>query len=85
MAAGYSYSATKVQLLGEGWNGCTWSIQPDSTPAVQGEPYHISCMWAKDCIAVGARASGLTLAEHWNGKRRDGPRRPPSTRANSTA
>ena len=33
MAAGYSYSPRAVQLLGEGWNGRTWSIQPDSTPA----------------------------------------------------
>ena len=69
MAAGYAYSAKTVQLLGEGWNGRTWSIQPDSTPAVPGEPYRISCTWAKDCIAVGERNSGATLAEHWNGRR----------------
>ena len=36
MAAGYSYSAKTVRLLGEGWNGRTWSIQPDSTPATDG-------------------------------------------------
>ena len=69
MAAGYAYSAKTVRLLGEGWNGRTWSIQPDSTPATAGEPFHISCTWAKDCIAVGERNSGMTLAEHWNGRR----------------
>lgn len=37
--------------------------------AVAGEPFDISCTWAKDCSAVGERNSGLTLAEHWNGKR----------------
>jgi hypothetical protein len=69
MAAGYSYSAKAFRLLGEGWNGRTWRLQADSTPVVDGIPYHISCTWAKDCTAVGARASGLTLAEHWNGTR----------------
>lgn len=69
MAAGYAYSAKTVRLLGEGWNGRIWSIQPDSTPATAGEPFHISCTWAKDCIAVGERNSGMTLAEHWNGRK----------------
>lgn len=69
MAAGYAYSAKTFRLLGEGWNGRIWSIQADSTPAVVGQPFHISCTWAKDCSAVGERNSGLTLAEHWNGKR----------------
>ena len=69
MAAGYAYSAKSYRLLGEGWNGRTWSIQADSAPAVVGEPFHISCTWAKDCSAVGERNSGLTLAEHWNGRR----------------
>ena len=69
MAAGYAYSAKTYRLLGEGWNGRTWSIQADSTPAVVGEPFHISCTWAKDCSAVGQRNSGSTLAEHWNGRR----------------
>ena len=68
VAAGYSYSARTVQLLGEGWDGRTWSIQPDSTPAPQGYAYRISCTWAKDCMAVGSRAPGDTLAEHWNGR-----------------
>ncbi len=68
MAAGYAYSAKTVRLLGEGWNGRTWSIQPDSTPVTQGYGYGISCTWAKDCIAVGTRAPGATLAEHWNGR-----------------
>jgi hypothetical protein len=68
VAAGYAYSSKTVQLLGEGWNGRTWSIQPDSTPIVQGYAYRISCTWAKDCTAVGARSSGMTLAEHWNGR-----------------
>src|SRR5580704_1910698 len=68
MAAGFSYTATKSRLLGEGWNGRTWTIQSDSTPAVAGEPAGISCTWAQDCTAVGTRSSGMTLAEHWNGR-----------------
>ena len=55
MAAGYAYSAKTFQLLGEGWNGRSWGIQPDSTPAVVGHPFRISCTWAKDCSAVGVR------------------------------
>jgi hypothetical protein len=69
MAAGFSYTAKASRLLGEGWNGRTWTIQPDSTPVVAGDPAGISCTWAKDCTAVGTRSSGMTLAEHWNGQR----------------
>ncbi len=36
---------------------------------VAGEAAGISCTWAKDCTAVGTRSTGLTLAEHWNGRR----------------
>ena len=68
MAAGYSYSKSFARLLGEGWNGHTWTIQPDSRPATGGQPFGISCRWAKDCTAVGQRLTGMTLAEHWNGR-----------------
>ena len=68
MAAGYSYTKTFYRLLGEGWNGHTWAIQPDSKPATGGQPFGISCRWAKDCTAVGSRLTGMTLAEHWNGR-----------------
>jgi hypothetical protein len=69
MAAGFSYGKKTDQLLGEGWNGHSWTTQPDSAPVVSGEPSRISCTWAKDCTAVGTRDSGMTLAEHWNGKK----------------
>jgi hypothetical protein len=69
MAAGYSYSKSFARLLGEGWNGHVWTIQPDSKPATGGQPFGISCRWAKDCTAVGQRLTGMTLAEHWNGRR----------------
>ena len=68
MAAGFSYTAKTSRLLGEGWNGRTWTIQPDSTPVVSGSADGISCTWAQDCTAVGERSSGMTLAEHWNGR-----------------
>ncbi|MCW2910741.1 MAG: hypothetical protein JWL68_5530, partial [Actinomycetia bacterium] len=68
MAAGYSYSNSFARMLGEGWNGHTWTIQPDSKPATGGQPFGISCRWAKDCTAVGQRLTGMTLAEHWNGR-----------------
>lgn len=68
VAAGYSYGSRGVQPLGEGWNGHTWSIQPDSTPTVNGSPFSVSCTSAEDCMAVGTRAPGNTLADHWNGR-----------------
>ena len=69
VADGFSYSKKSMQLLGEGWNGHTWTTQPDATPVVAAEPAGISCTWAKDCMAVGSRLSGMTLAEHWNGRK----------------
>jgi hypothetical protein len=69
VADGFSYSKKSMQLLGEGWNGRTWSTQPDAAPVVAAEPAGISCTWAKDCMAVGGRLSGGTLAEHWNGRK----------------
>ena len=45
-----------MQLLGEGWNGHTWTTQPDATPVVAAEPAGIACRWAKDCMAVGRPA-----------------------------
>jgi hypothetical protein len=69
MSAGFSYGKKTDRLLGEGWNGHTWATQPYSSPAVSGEPYGISCTWAKDCTAVGVRDNGMTLAEHWNGRK----------------
>jgi len=69
VADGFSYSKKSMQLLGEGWNGRTWSTQPDATPVVAAEPAGISCTWSKDCMAVGDRLSGQTLAEHWNGRK----------------
>lgn len=69
VAAGFSYSSTFYRLLGEGWNGSTWTIQPDLKPAPGGQPIGISCRWAKDCTAVGQRNTGMTLAEHWNGRK----------------
>ncbi len=68
VAAGYSYSKSFSRLLGEGWNGHSWAIQPDSRPATGGQAFGISCRWAKDCTAVGQRLTGMTLAEHWNGR-----------------
>ena len=69
VAGGFSYSKKSMHLLGEGWNGRTWSTQPDAAQVVAAEPAGISCRWAKDCMAVGARLSGMTLAEHWNGRK----------------
>lgn len=69
VADGLSYSKKSERLLGEGWNGHTWTTQPDATPVVAAEASGISCRWAKDCMAVGDRLSGLTLAEHWNGRK----------------
>jgi hypothetical protein len=69
MAAGYSYSKTKFSLLGEGWNGTKWTTQPLNKQPTVVLPSGISCTWAKDCMTVGERGSGATLAEHWNGKK----------------
>jgi hypothetical protein len=69
LADGFSYSKNGVRLLGEGWNGHTWTAQPEATPVVAAEPGGIACIWARDCMAVGSRLSGKTLAEHWNGRK----------------
>ena len=69
VADGFSYSTKSAQLLGEGWNGRTWTTQADAAPVVAADPAGLSCTWAKDCMAVGARLSGMTLAEHWNGRK----------------
>ena len=57
VADGFSYSKKRMQLLGEGWNGHTWTTQPDATPVVAAQPAGISCRWAKDCMAVGGSGS----------------------------
>jgi len=58
--------------LAERWNGSAWRIQPaagrviPSGSALSG----VSCPTARSCIAVGGAqggASGVTLAEIWNG------------------
>ena len=69
VAAGYSYGKTAFRLLGEGWNGAKWATQPLNKQPAAVLPYGISCTWAKDCLAVGMRGSGATVAEHWNGKK----------------
>jgi hypothetical protein len=69
VADGFSYSKKSMHLLGEGWNGRTWRTQRDAAPVVAAQPAGISCRWAKDCMAVGGRLSGMTLAEHWNGRK----------------
>ena len=68
VAAGYSYTKSKLGLLGEGWNGHRWTVQPLAKQPALLLTYGISCTWAKDCLAVGLRGSGATLAEHWNGR-----------------
>jgi hypothetical protein len=74
-AGAYSNSAGTVFVtLAEHWNGRRWAIQ--ATPNPSGSPDSglggISCTSAS-CTAAGASTSrsgdGLTLAEHWNGRK----------------
>jgi hypothetical protein len=69
VAAGYSYSKKVPRLLAEGWNGSKWTVQALNKQPFIAIPADISCTWAKDCMAVGLRASGTPLTEHWNGKK----------------
>jgi hypothetical protein len=69
VTAGYSYGKSAAKLLGEGWNGHTWTTQPLNKQPVFVIPSGIACTWARDCTTVGTRASGGTMAEHWNGKK----------------
>jgi hypothetical protein len=69
VADGYSYSKSKLTLLGETWNGARWTVQPLAKPGLQVMPGGISCTWAKNCMLGGLRLSGATLAEHWNGRK----------------
>ncbi len=68
VAAGSSPSKRGIRLLGEGWNGTKWTVQPTSGPARTVLPYRISCTWRIDCMVVGLRQAGRILAEHWNGR-----------------
>jgi hypothetical protein len=69
VAAGYSYSKNSFRLLGEGWNGTKWATQPLNKQPAAVLPVGIACTWAKNCLTVGLRGSGATVAEHWNGKK----------------
>jgi hypothetical protein len=65
-------SSGAEQLLAEGWNGSTWSIEttPYSAGLSQGEFNGVSCTSSSACTAVGKEVSNtqlLTLAERWNG------------------
>jgi hypothetical protein len=71
----YTSPATGSTLaLVERWNGSTWSIQPTPVPKDAGPTTlsGVSCVTARQCIAVGNYfdndlAAGVTLAERWNG------------------
>jgi hypothetical protein len=69
VAAGYSYGTGGDRLLGEGWDGTKWASQAYASPPPAAFPYGMDCAWRKDCMAVGARINGYTLAEHWDGTR----------------
>lgn len=71
----YSYgtgsgASSLSRTLIESWNGKTWSVASNPSPAVA-YLYGVSCSSATSCKAVGnyAMASGLrrTLVESWNG------------------
>jgi hypothetical protein len=60
--------------LAERWNGHSWSLQKVAGPSSAREPdlLSVSCPSANVCIAVGVyvkNRTGLTLAEHWDGRR----------------
>ncbi len=57
--------------LAERWNGHHWVIQP-GTAAAQGVLESVSCVSARDCVAVGldgGAGPGRALIERWNGRR----------------
>jgi hypothetical protein len=56
------------------WNGSTWSVGPNVTPADSQASllWSVNCVTASDCWAVGAQEAGsaqspVILAEQWNG------------------
>ena len=70
------------ETLGEGWNGGSWSVQPNPHPRRFGGPNgdnelsSVSCASRDACIAVGDSSWGsgfnvkrVTLAEQWDGSR----------------
>jgi hypothetical protein len=52
----------------ETWNGTEWSVVPSPVRETAGEDAlkGVSCVNARQCVAVGA--AGGTLAESWNGR-----------------
>ncbi len=74
MAAGhYVNSGNAETMLGERWNGTSWSIGTLPTPKeASGSLPGVSCVSAEACTGVGhylnSAGTELTLAEGWNGK-----------------
>jgi hypothetical protein len=73
MAVGYRATAHGKAPVAEKWNGRFWANVP--IPAPRGTDSYlvsVSCPAAKDCTAVGGRASSPTssgpIAEQWNGR-----------------
>ena len=86
IAVGVSASNPTNQATGrplaETWNGKSWRTVPVGLPAgaTFGGLFHLACVSAMFCVAVGYEGSGATyyeLAEIWNGRTWK-PGKPPS-------
>jgi hypothetical protein len=72
-AAGQVTVPAIVNVLTDGWNGTSWTLQTPVQPAgaTSNSFSGVSCVSAKDCEAAGsyynAAAKQVSLAEAWNG------------------
>jgi hypothetical protein len=71
-AVGQAGPSGTLQAAAATWTGSQWRAQtvPEPKGATGGTLLGITCLTAKNCLAVGsydATAGNLPLAEHWNG------------------
>jgi hypothetical protein len=57
------------RALAELWDGTRWRMLHPADPARRTALAGVSCVSARDCLAVGASTAQYTLAEGWNGVR----------------
>ena len=75
-AVGYQVSAGVFSSLAEHYDGTSWSVRPTTMPNGSGNSYFEGVdaasstdVWAVGYSVASSDQTGLTMAQHWNGKK----------------